>query len=78
MGGHLTTPKNDVKMLKRCQNVKNMSNVKKSNTQTMDKVDQKKIDIMRFTHIDVKYEVYQNCSKTLAMHILRVFGHHHM
>ena len=37
---------------------------------------------MRFTHIDVnfdiKYEGHQNCSKTLSMHILRVFGHHHM
>ena len=35
---------------------------------------------MRFTHIDVnfdiKYEGHQNCSKTLSMHILRVFGHH--
>ena len=37
----------------------------------------KKIDIMRFTHIDVNfddtYEGHQNCSKTLSMHILRVF-----
>ena len=37
---------------------------------------------MRFTHndvnFDVKYEGHQNCSKTLPMHILRVFGHHHM
>ena len=37
---------------------------------------------MRFTHIDVnfdvKYEGHQNCSKTLSMHILRAFGHHHM
>ena len=37
---------------------------------------------MRFTHIDVnfdiKYEGHQNCSKTLSLHILRVFGHHHM
>ena len=37
---------------------------------------------MRFTHIDVnfdvKYEGHQNCSKTLSMHIFRVFGHHHM
>ena len=42
----------------------------------------KKNYIMRFTHIDVnfdiKYEGHQNCSKTLSMHILRVFGHHHM
>ena len=34
---------------------------------------------MRFTHndvnFDVKYEGHQNCSKTLSMHILRVFGH---
>ena len=40
------------------------------------------IHIMRLTHIDVnfdvKYEGHQNCSKTLSMHILRVFGHHHM
>ena len=37
---------------------------------------------MRFTHIDInfdiKYEGHQNCSKTLSMHILRGFGHHHM
>ena len=37
---------------------------------------------MRFTHIDVnfdvKYEGHQNCSKTLSMHILRVFCHHRM
>ena len=37
---------------------------------------------MRFTHndvnFDVKYEGHQNCWKTLSMHILRVFGHHHM
>ena len=37
---------------------------------------------MRFTHIDVnfdvKYEGHQNCSKTLSMHILRVYGHLHM
>ena len=43
---------------------------------------QKKIHIIRFTHIDVnfdvKYEGHQNCSKALCMHILRVFGHHHM
>ena len=35
-----------------------------------------------FTHINVnfyiKYEGHQNCSKTLFMHILRVFGHHHV
>ena len=40
------------------------------------------IDIMWFTHIDVnfdvKYEGHQNCSKTLSMPILRVFGHHHI
>ena len=36
------------------------------------------IDIVRLTHIDVnfdvKYEVHENCSKTLSMHILSVFG----
>ena len=31
----------DVKMSKRCQNVKEMSNVKKSNTQTMEEVHKK-------------------------------------
>ena len=43
---------------------------------------QKKIDIMRFTHIDVnfdvKYKGHQNCSKPLSMHIWKVFGNHHM
>ena len=38
----------------------------------------KKNDIMIFTLIDVnfdvKYDGHQNCSKTLSMHILRVFG----
>ena len=41
---------------KMCQVVKKMSNVKKSNTWTMEEV-QKKIDIMRFTHIDVNFDV---------------------
>ena len=43
---------------------------------------QKKIDIMRFTDIDinfdVKYEGQQNCPKILSMDILRVFSDHHM
>ena len=42
----------------------------------------KKIDIMRFTDIDVnfdvKYEGQQNCPKIIAMDILRVFSNHHM
>ena len=38
---------------------------------------QRKINIMRFTHVDVKYEGHQNWSKILSMHILRVFDHHH-
>ena len=42
----------------------------------------KKIDIMRFTHIDVnfdvKYEGKQNCPKIISMDILRVFSDHHM
>ena len=33
-----------------------MSNVKKSNTWTMEEV-YKKIDIMRFTHIDLNFDV---------------------
>ena len=77
-------------MSKRCQNVKKMSKCQKNvKCQKVKHTDygggsqkKKKIDIMRFTHIDVnfdvKYEGHQNCSKTLSMHILRVFGHHHM
>ena len=69
-------------MGKRYKVVKKMSNIKKSNTQTMEDVHKKKIHINRFTHndvnFDVKYEGHQNCSKTFCMHILRVFGHHHM
>ena len=42
----------------------------------------KKIDIMRFTHIDVnfdvRYEGHQNCPKILSMNILRVFSDHHL
>ena len=69
------------KCQKRCQNVKKMSNVK--NTDYGGGSQKKnKIHIMRFTDIDinfdVKYEGHQNCSKTLSMHILRIFGHHHM
>ena len=29
-------------------------------------------------NFDIKYEGHQNCSKTLSMPILRVFGDHHM
>ena len=48
----------DVKLSKRCQVVKKMSNVKKSNTWTMEEVHKKKqIDIMRFTHSDVNFDV---------------------
>ena len=42
----------------------------------------KSIDIMRFTHIDVnfdvRYEGHQNCPKILSMNSLRVFSDHHM
>ena len=42
----------------------------------------KKIDIMRFTHIDVnfdvRYEGHQNRPKILSMNILRVFSDHHL
>ena len=41
----------------------------------------KEIDIMRFTHIDinfdVRYEGHQNHPKILSMNILRVFSDHH-
>ena len=49
--------KKDVKLSKRCQVVKKMSNVKKSDTWTMEEVHKKKIDIMRFTDIDVNFDV---------------------
>ena len=40
------------------QVVKKMSNVKLSNTWTMEEVHtQKKIDIMRFTHFDINFDV---------------------
>ena len=67
----------DVKLSKRCH-------MSKSQTHRLWRrfTKKKKIHIMRFTHIDVnfdvKYEGNQNCSKTLSMHILRGFGHHHM
>ena len=42
----------------------------------------KYIDIMRFTHIDinfdVRYEGHQNLSKIVSMNILRVFSDHHL
>ena len=74
---------------KRCQVVKKMSSCQKDvKCQKVKHIDygggsqKKEIDIMRFTHIDVnfdvKYDGHQNCSKTLSMHILRVFGDHHM
>ena len=46
-------------------------------------VDKKnQIDMMRFTHIDinfdVQYEGHQNWPKILSIDILRVFSDHHM
>ena len=72
-------------MSDRCQNVKKMSScqkdVKKSNVCTMGEV-HKKNDTMRFTHIDlnfdVTYEGHQNWSKILSMHIWRVISDHHI
>ena len=58
-----------------------MSNVKWSSIWTMEEV-HKKINIMRFTDIDVNfditYEGHQNCPKILSMNILRAFGDHHV
>ena len=43
---------------------------------------QKKIDLMRFTHIDVnfdvRYEGHQNWSKIVSINILRVFSDNHL
>ena len=66
----------DVKLSKRCQ-------MSKSQTHRLwRRFTKKKIDIMRLTHIDVNFDIkcegHQNCSKTLSLHILRVFGDHHM
>ena len=43
--------------VKRCQVVKKMSNVKKSNTWTMEEVYKNKKDIMRFTHIGTNFDI---------------------
>ena len=77
------------KYQKRCQVVKNMSSCQKDvKCQKMKHLDyiggsQKNlIDIMRFTHIDinfdVRYESHQNCPKILSMNILSVFSDHHL
>ena len=74
----MSTYQKDIKLSKKmssCQKVKHMDYGGGSQKK-------KKIGIMRLTHIDInfdiKYEGHQNCSKTLSMHILRVFGHHHI
>ena len=68
-----------------CQNVKKMSSCQKDvKYQKVKHADygggskKKKIHIMRFTDIDVKYEGQQNCPKIISMDILRVFSDHHM
>ena len=49
--------KSCVKLSKGCQVAKEVSNVKKSITWTMEEVHKKYIDIMRFTDIDVNFDV---------------------
>ena len=66
----------DVKLSKRCQ-------MSKSQTHGLWRRFTKKINWHNEAHtywpnFDIKYEGHQNCSKTLSMHILRVFGHHHI
>ena len=73
----------DVKLSKRCQVVKKMSNVKKIKHLDYGGGSQKNlIDTMRFTDIDinfdVRYEGHQNCPKILSMNILSVFSDHHL
>ena len=67
---------------KRCHIVKKMSKSQTHGLWRRFTKNRKKIDIMRFTHIDIyfdiKYEGHQNCSKTLSMYILMVFCYHHM
>ena len=43
--------------VKRCQVVKKMSNVKKLNTWTIEEVHKKLIDMMRFTDIDINFDI---------------------
>ena len=60
-------------MSKRCQIVKKMSNVKKSNSWTREEVHKRKIDTLRFTHIDINfdiiYEGHKNRSKIFSVDI---------
>ena len=67
-----------VSRFERCQ----MSNSQTFGLQRRFTKKTKKTDIMRFTHIDinfdVRYEGHQNCPKRLSMDILRVFSDHHM
>ena len=48
----------------------------------MKEIHKKKIDKMKFTDIDINFDVtyegHQNWSKILSMDILRVFSDHHM
>ena len=69
-----------------CQNVeKNVKCQKYVKCQKVKQLDYGEVspknDIMRFTHIDVSfditYDIHQNWSKILPMNILKVFGDHH-
>ena len=66
----------DVKLSKRCQIWKSQICI------LWRRFTKKLIDIMRFTDIDVnfdvKYEGHQNCPKILSVNILRVFSDYHM
>ena len=66
----------NVQLTKRCQ----MSNYQTPGLWR--RFTQKKIDIMRFTHIDVNfdftYQGHQNWLKILSIDISSVFGYHHM
>ena len=69
--------KNDVKLSKSCQMSKNVKHLDCGGGS-----ENKKIYIMRFTHIEINFDVrhkgHKNWSKILSMEILRVFGEHHM
>ena len=54
------------------QNVKKMSNVKKSNILTMEEV-HKKIDVMRFAHIDVNFDITYDGNQKPAKCALKYF-----
>ena len=53
--------------------VKKMSNVKKANTWTMEEVQKKYIDIIRFTNIDINFDVKYDGAQKASKCAKKVF-----